>query len=380
MIRILLTLTLIITVFIGLVVFPEISNQPVRIEMLGWLFETRTGMFILLILLILGTLWFVQKAFELSVNSPKQLWANLSSGSRKRREQHLQDALKIWIDEGEGNSQKLLKRSKGVVPDWLYESLLTWWDAPASHGKINDEKDTPLSIALKARLATDEEHAAKLSISERQQYLDTWLAVHPGASLALQRKAEILGELHEYAEQVTVLESLWSNRKNALAIKPLLTTALVNIAKQDSTNKLTHLRKANRINPADTDALTALAIALVESGDKQSGIRLLLEYLERHDDWHVAEVALSILSSDPLKHFKSVDKSNFQKTLAGNWLRVSLAHKADLTGIAEEGLNSLLEHHPSAQLWQVRGDWYSDKKQWEKAASAYQKAEHLRKA
>ena len=380
MIRILLALTLIIAVFIGLVVFPEISNQAVRIEMLGWLFETRTGMFVLLILFTLGTLWFLQKIFELSINSPKQLWANLSSGNRKRREQRMQEALTTWIDEGEGSSQKLLKKSKGVVPDWLYESLLIWWDAAASHNKINDDKDTPLSIALKARLATEEKHAATLTLSERQQYLDTWLAVHPGASLALQRKAEILGELHEYAEQVTLLEGLWNKKTNPQVIKPLLATALVNLAKQDSANKLTHLRKANRINPVDVEALTALAIALVESGDKQSGTRLLLAHLEKNDVWHVAEVALSILATDPLKHFKSVDKPIFQKSVAGNWLRASLAHKADLTGIAEEGLSSLLEHHPSAQLWQVRGDWYADKKQWEKAASAYQKAEQLRKS
>ena len=377
MIRILFTLLLIISIFVGLVVFPDIANQPVRIEMLGWLFETRTGLFILLLLFILVTLWFLQKAFALSINSPKQLWSNLVSGNRKRREQRLQEALAVWIDEGEGNSLKLLKKSKDVVPDWLYDSLLIWWEKPSAHSKINDEKDTALSISLKARLATDDEHASTLSVSERQQYLDTWLAVHPGAALAVQRKAALLGELHEYAEQVALLDDLWNKKKNVYAIKPLLATALANLAKQDPTNKLTHLRKANRNNPHDTDVITALAKALVESGDRQSGIRMLLDYLEKNDAWDVAEVAYAVLSDEPLKHFKSVDKPSFQRSLAGKWLRISLAHKAELVGIAEEGLNRLLESNPSAKLWQMKGDWLAAKQQWEQASIAYQKANNL---
>ncbi len=374
MIRIILGLLLIISVFVTLVLFPEITSQPVRIEMLGWLFETRTGMFILLLLFLFAVYWSLQKLFDLSINSPKQLWSNLRSGNKKKREQRLQEALVIWIDEGTGHSQKLLKRSKGIVPDWLYEALLIWWDTPASHPKINDEKDIPVSIALKARLATDPENISSLSLSERQQYLDTWLAVHPAATLAVQRKAELLGELGEFAEQVTLLEDLLNRKKSVSHIKAPLATALRHLATQDETNRLSHLRKAHRINPDDDQVLIDLATALIESGDKQSGTRMLTEYLEQHDAFSVAEKAFEILKPEPLSNFKTVDRQAIQKTVAGSWLRINLAHKADLTGIAEDGLQALLEKEPSARLWGLRGDWLAEKNQHEQAIQAYKNA------
>ncbi len=377
MIRIVLALLLIIAVFVGLVLFPEITNQAVRIEIFGWLFETRTGMFILLLLFLFSTLWLIQKVLDLSVNSPKQLWSNLRSGNKKRREERLQEALATWIDEGDGSSQKLLKRSKGIVPDWLHDALLIWWDKPNAHAKINDEKDSPLSIALRARLATDPENRPLFSLSERQQYLDTWLAVHPAAPLAVQRKAELLGELGSYAEQVALFEELWEKKKNVTAIKPLFATALRCLAAQDENNKLAHLRKANRINPNDAGIIIDLASALQDAGDTQSASRLLLDYLEQHDDMNIAEKAFAVLSDEPLAHFRTVDKPNFKKTAAGNWLRSSLAHKAELVGIAEDGLTTLLENHPSAKLWLMRGDWFAEAGQWEKAAHAYKKAQSL---
>lgn len=376
MIRIVLMLLLIAAVFVSLLVFPEIANQRVRIEILGWLFETRTAMFTLLIIFSLSALWFIQKTFVLSINSPKQLWTNLRSGSQKRRETRLQEALDTWIDEGEGHSQKLLKRSKGIVPPWLHDALLVWWDKPENHAPIHDEKDKAHIVALKARLAT-EPHQTHLSLEQKQQYLDAWLMVHPGASLALERKATLLGERGEYAEQVTLLEDLFQRKKQIQHIKPQLATALAHLAKQDKDNALTYLRKANRINPSDVKILMNLAQTLQASDDTKSATRLLLDGLAQHDDMDIAKALLSMLEHDALQYFKQVDKPIYQKTIAGTWLRMQLAHKAGLSGIADDSMYGLLEKHESAELWQLRGGWHAEKGEWQQAVEAYQKANKL---
>ena len=379
MIRIIIVLLCIAAVFISLLVSPELANQRVRIEILGWLFETRTAMFILLLIFALGGLWLLQKLFDLSVNSPKQLWNNLRSGSRKRRELRLQEAMDTWIDEGEGHSRKLLKRSKGIVPQWLHEALLIWWDKPEHHPPIHDEKDSPQIIALKARLATEpgQQH---LSAEHRQQYLDAWLHVHPGASLALERKADLLGETGDYAEQVRLLEDLFQRKKQVHHIKQKLAVALQHLAKQDEANALAHLRKAHRLYPEHTDILLSLVQALQASGDHQSARRLLLDELKQHDDMRLAQAALAALEQEPLQAFKKMDKPVYQKNRAGTWLRMQLAHKAGLTGIADDSLHGLLSQHESADLWQLRGDWHAEKEQWQQAAEAYQKANQLRQS
>jgi len=377
MIRIVLALLLIVGVFVALVLFPDIASQPVRIEMLGWLFETRTGMFVLLVMTGLGLLWLLQKAFDLSINSPRQLWTSLRSGNKKRRETRLQEALAIWIDEGAGNSQKLLKRSKGIIPDWLHEALTIWWDKPSHHPKINDEKDTPLTVALKARLATDAEYVEHLSLSERQHYLDVWLAVHPAAPLALQRKAILLGDMGDYAEQVHLLEDLIQKNKSIAWFKPQLAKALYHLAEKEPEHQLAHLRKANRLMPDDTHILSALAAALDKSGDSTSAQRLLLDYLAQHDDIMLAQAALKLLSFDALQNFKRVDKPAYQNTYAGRWLRMMLAHEADLVGIAKDALDAMLEQNPTPLLWQTKGDWLAAEHAWEDATHCYQKAVSL---
>ncbi len=374
MIRMVLTLLLVVGIFVGLVLFPDIASQPVRIEILGWLFETRTGMFILLMLVVLALFWSLQKAFDLSINSPKQMWSRLRSGSTKRRESRLQEALATWIDEGAGNSQKLLKRSKGIIPEWLHHSLSLAWDKPTNHPNIDDEKDSPLIIALKARLATDGYHGGKLSLSARQHYLDTWLAVHPGAPLALQRKARLLGDMSEYAEQVHLLEELMQKNKNIDSLKPVLAQALAKLAEKDEANKLVHLRKANRLMPNDAAVLKQLATALADSGDSKSAERLLLDYIQQHDDMTMARAALKLLSFDALQNFKRVDKPAFQNTDAGRWLRMMLAYEADLIGIADDAMNAMLSQNPSPLLWQTKGDWLAKQHKWEEATEAYQKA------
>ncbi len=374
MIRIVLALLFVVGIFVSLVLFPDIANQPVRIEMLGWLFETRTGMFILLLIVSISVLWLLQKVFDLSINSPKQLWTSLRSGSTKRRELRLQEALATWIDEGAGHSQKLLKRSKGIIPDWLHASLLLWWDKPSNHPKINDEKDTPLTIALKARLATDAAYIERLSLSERQHYLDVWLAVHPAAPLALQRKAVLLGDMGEYVEQVQMLEALIQKNKNIQGLKLQLAGALFQLATKDSANQLAHLRKANRLSPNDAAILHALVLALADSGDQTSAERLLLDYLQQHDDIKLAQAALKLLSFDALKNFKRLDKPAYQNTYAGRWLRMMLAHEADLVGIAKDALDAMLEQNPTALLWQTKGDWLAAEHAWEEATACYQKA------
>lgn len=374
MMRIVLALLAMIGIFVGLVLFPDIASQPVRIEMLGWLFETRTGMFILLIIVVFSALWTLQKTFDLSINSPRQLWTRLRSGNTKRRALRLQEALATWVDEGEGHSQKLLKRSKGILPDWLHQALLLAWDKPQNHNNIDMEKDAPLIIALKARLATDPQHNHQLSHSERQHFLDAWLAVHPAATLATIRKAELLGDMGEYAEQVHLLEALMQKTKDINDIKPKLAQALANLASADASNELAHLRKANRLLPNEANILKLLATALSHNGDNKTAENLLLDYLQQHDDLDIAQSAFKLIAFDALKNFKRLDKPVFQSTHAGRWLRMMLAHEADLTGIAEDALNAMLEQNPSPLLWQTKGDWLAAKHEWEEATHCYQKA------
>lgn len=80
------------------------------------------------------------------------------------------------------------------------------------------------------------------------------------------------------------------------------------------------------------------------------------------------------MSGNALKNFKAIDKLSYKATVAGTWLRMMLAHQAGLTGIAEDALHALLEHHPSAILWETKGDWLANKQAWKEATQAYQKA------
>jgi len=377
MIRIVLALLTIIGIFVGLVLFPDIASEPVRIEILGWLFETRTGMFILLIIAVFTVLWTLQTFFNFGINSPKHLWASLRSGSSKRRNLRLQEALAIWIDEGEGQSQKLLKRSTGIVPEWLHNALLILWDQPSNHIKINDEKDTALTIALKAKLATNPDHIQNLPLNERQHYLDAWLAVHPGANLALYRKATLLGDMGEYAQQVHLLEELMKKNKHIQSIKPLLAHALQSLALKDTENTLAHLRKANRLAPNDASILNSLSVAFADNGDHRQAKQVLLDYLTVHDDIDMAQTALKLLSAEALQSFKQVDKPAFQNTYAGRWLRMMLAHEADLVGIAKDALNAMVEQNPTPLLWKTKADWLAASHEWEEAVKCYKKANSL---
>ncbi len=379
MMRIVLVLLAMIGIFVGLVLFPDIANQPVRIEMLGWLFETRTGMFILLVIVVFSMLWTLQKTFDLSINSPRQLWTRLRSGNTKRRELRLQEALATWIDEGAGHSQKLLKRSKGIIPDWLHQALLLAWGKPQNQLPIDMEKDTPLMVALKARLATNPENIHHLSLSDRQHFLDAWLAVHPAATLAMMRKAELLGDMHEYTEQVHLLETLMQKTKDINDIKPKLAQALANLASKDTSNELAHLRKANRLMPIEANILKLLATALSHHGDNKTAENLLLDYLQQHDDMDIAQTAFKLMAFDALKNFKRLDKPVFQSTNAGRWLRMMLAYEADLTGIAEDALGAMLEQNPSPLLWQTKGNWLAAKHEWEEAVHCFQKAKNFKK-
>ncbi len=369
--RLMLVLLLMMSVFASLLLFPEAAGQPVRIELLGWLFETRTGMFVLFLCVLWLTYWLLKKLLLISVNSPQQLWHNLRSGSNKRRETRLKEAVEVWIDTGAGHSHKLLKRSKGVVPPWLHESLQVWLNPPQ---QAHDEQDQPLHIALKARLATDTAHIQQLSLSERQHYLDAWLAVHPAAPLALQRKADLLGDLGEFTEQIALYEKLWDKQKDVNNLKASYARALCAAAKNNGEQALPYLRKAQRLDASNHEVTIDLATALGHAGDVKSASKMLLDALLLHDHINLAQAALKLCSASPLHYFKHVDKPGYLQTKAGSWLRVCLAHQANLTGLAEDGLQALLEQTPSALLWNTQGLWYSEDKAWEKAVFCYQQA------
>jgi len=372
--RIVIMLTLALALAGVLALFPHVADQPLRIEAFGWLFESRQGPFILLLLLLLGLFWMLRRILAAILAGPGQIWQVLRSGGRKRREARLRDGLAELIDMRGDLGAKAFRKTRGIVPAWG-RGLLRALTMPAANHALPATDDDALLTALRARMVTDPSASPKPDMATRKAHLEAWLRVHPGAPLALKRKVDMAEEEEDWAVLTLLLEDMWKKGgRSAASIRPRLALAYVALGKAQPDHALEHLRKAHRLMPEDGDVLLTLGNALIERGEAQACRKLWSAHLETHDDENVAVALHELLRTDALKAYRKLEKVNHTKMPpARAWLRAQLAHDADLGGLAMEHMQELIQSHPGPLAWKTFGDWYAEKADWVQAARCYRK-------
>jgi len=374
MIRVLILLLLSLGIAALLAMNPMFAQQVARIEAFGWVFETKQGLLLVVLLLVLAVLWALQRIIRAILGGPSHLWQSLRLGSRKRRWGNVRDGLANLIDIRGDLGAKGFKKGGRVLPDWSRE-LLRLLTLSASDQPLPGSDDDALKTALAARLATDPDANKKPDLAKRKAFLQAWLNVHPGAPLALQRFQQIAEEEADWTQLTELLEEEWKRGgRSSASIKPRLTRAYLAMASKQPEQALTWLRKAQRLAPDLPTVILALGDAYVEQNDRASAQRLWMAHLQNNDDLAVAKALLPLLQDDALKAYRKVDKRHDGMPIANQWLRAQLAHDADLTGLALEHIEELIQRHPSPIVWQTRGDWFAEDGEWEKAAECYKKA------
>ncbi len=368
--KFLLLIALILTIVLTL--FPDIALQTLRIEAFGWQFETRQGAFVVSLLLIFGVLWLIQRLLSALIAGPGQLWQTLRMGGKKRREQRLRDGIAQWLDMRGDYGKRAFKKSRGIIPDWAAK-LLQISTVSASDQTLAAGDDDSLLIALSARIATDPEAKPKPDIAIRKAHLEAWLKSQPNAPLALIRMADLAMEEQDWKYAVERLESIWKHGyRSASRAKPQMAQAWLALAKQEPEHAMEYLRKAYRMQPADSDVVLALGHAHIEETNAKAVEKLWMGHLQQHNDLVIAHASFELLNNDALAAFRKLEKQ--QGTAALQWLRARLAHAGKLDGLAEEALSSLLETQPCREFWHTQAEWLTQKEQYSKAILAYQKA------
>jgi tetratricopeptide (TPR) repeat protein len=356
--------------------FPEIIAQTVRLEAFGWVFETRQGAFITALVILLALLWLLQRIFSAILAGPGQLWRTLRLGGKKRREQRLRNAIADMLDMRGDLGSKSFRKSRGTIPEWG-ASLLKTLTIPANAQPLPDSKDDALNIALAARIASDPDAPSKPDSTTRKAHLEAWLTAHPDAPLAMARLATLAEEEGDWNKAINLLEQLWKQgERSAASIKPRLAHAYIELAKVDTVNKQSHLRKAQRLTPDSSEIALVLGEAHLASNHKDEAKKLWLSHLERHNDYSVAAALFKLLKSDALAACRTLDKQHAAMTYlpAKRWLQACLAHTAGLTGLANEIIDQLLdEERPTAEVLRSRADWHADAGEWEQAVIYYQR-------
>jgi tetratricopeptide (TPR) repeat protein len=373
--RLVLILLLALAVTILLTLMPEVASQMVRIQAFGWEFEARQGAFIVALLVILGGVWLIRALISALLAGPGQVWQGLRAGSRKRREALLRDGLSAWLDMRDDHGAKAMRKATGVIPDWAL-GMLRILATPARDQELPGQHADPLQVALAARIATDPAAQPAPDLPTRKAHLEAWLAAHPGAPLALQRLADMSEEEGDWATASQMLEEQWKRGfRSASAIKPRLAHAYVALAATDPDQEMHHLRKALRLLPDDPQVVLAMGRAMLRAGDHAAAQKLWLQHVESHDDMAVARELLSLFSKDAMKQYRRMENREAAgMNAAHQWLRAQLAQAANLSGMAREHLNTLLNLHPGPMAWQSLGDWHAAQGDWQEAARCYQHA------
>ncbi len=373
--RIVIMLTLALALAGVLALFPHVADQPLRIEAFGWLFESRQGPFILLLLLLLGLFWMLRRILAAIFAGPGQVWQVLRSGGRKRRETRLRDGLAELIDMRSDLGARVFRKTRGIVPVWG-RSLLRALTTSAANHTMPSTDDDALLAALRARIVTDPAACPKPDVVARKAHLDAWLNVHPGAPLALQRKMDIAEEEEDWATLARLLEDMWKKGgRSAASIRPRLASAYMALAAAQPDHALEYLRKAHRLMPEDRDVLLSFGKVLIEQGDAQSCRKLWSAHLETNDDATIAIALHELLRTDALKAYRRLEKAgSTNMPPARAWLRAVLAHDASLGGLAIDHLQELIKAHPGPLVWKTFGDWHAEASDWVQAARCYQKA------
>lgn len=358
-----------------LTLFPEAASQPVYIDAFGWVLETRQGAFIVALLLVLGVLWLLRRILSALIAGPGQLWQTLRIGGKKRREQRLREGLAQWLDVRGDLGAKAFRKGRGVLPGWAYPLLKTLAIAPKDQPLLDADSDA-LHVAMAARIATDPHAFPKADLTTRKAHLEAWLAVHPGAPLALIRLADIAEEEEDWQLLTRLLEDAWKgSQQSSSSIKPRLAHAYAKLAETGSEARQNYLRKAHRLAPDDENVILALGQAHLASEDKDAAHKLWSSHLEKIDSLCIAEALYHSMSDNALQAFQQLDRKEGAATTPSlQWVRASLAHKANLSGLATEILDKLLKKHAAPYILKTRADWHLEAGNCQKAAEYYRRA------
>jgi len=299
-------------------------------------------------------------------------------GSRRRREQNLREALANWLDMRGDSGVRLLKRSRGVLPEWML-ALLKSLMADAKDQPMPTHDQDALLTALSARIVTGPTAHPRPDLATRKTHLEAWLNAHPGAPLALARMADISEEEGDWPKLISLLEDVWKRgHRSSHTVKPRLVHAYLEMARQEPESAMQYLRKAHRLMPENRQVLLEYGQALVASGDERAAQRMWNTQLESESDLAMARLLLGQYTDDPLRTFRKLEKkSDAELNDAQRWLRAELAHAAKLDGLAFEQMQSLADTGSEAIVsaaWQSLGNWYLGNDEHGQAAMCYRKA------
>jgi len=382
--RIFIILVLALALAALFALFPDVANETLSVHAFGWLFETRQGPFVLVLVLALAVYWLVRRLVLALLAGPGQLWQVLKTGRKKRRETYLYDGLAEWVDMRGERGWKYFRKAKGFLPEWA-DVLLTRLPMSPADMPLPADDDDALLIALTARMASDPHASPRPDPRVRQAHLDAWLQAHPGAPLAQERKAILLEETENWSGLVAMLEDIWKRGGNSSSrAAPKLAAAYLHLARSvaqttDGREKsLGYLRKAQRLQPASGEVVLALGRALLGEGDASACRKLWLAHIERHDHADIAVELLPLMHEDAMKTYRRMEKKRESElTPAQALLRAGMAHAAGLSGLAAEHMDKLLARNPSPQAWRTLGDWRLESGDGQGAAEAYLQALNL---
>jgi len=384
--RILIILLMALALAALFALFPEVADATLSIQAFGWVFESRQGPLILGLVLFLAIYWMLRRVLLAILAGPGQLWHVLKTGRKKRRETHLHDGLSEWVDMRGERGWKYFRKGRGFLPAWA-DAMLGILPMSPTDIPLPEEGDDDLLIALSARIASDPNASPKPDPAVRQKHLDAWLKVHPGAPLALERKADLLREKEDWHGLVAMLENIWQRGGNSASrTAPKLAAAYMQLAaltpaeSEGRDSRLALLRKAHRLQGESHDVVLALGSALLDAGDTNACRKLWLAHVENHNDLDITVELTPLMHDDAMKTYRRMEKrAAADLTPALALLRANLAHIAGLPGLAKEHMNRLLASHPSAQAWQMLGQWHAESGDWKAAAEAWQRALESRK-
>ena len=374
--KLILLLILALALTIGLIAFPHLADQTLRIEAFGWILETRQGVFLITLIALILIVWLAQRLIGALIAGPGNIWRSLRLGNSKRREKRLRDALAQWVDSRGEFGEKTLQRSRGVLPDWALE-MVHVMVTPAKDQRLPEAADDSLLTAFTARMATEPGVHPQPDLAARKAFLQAWLKAHPGAPLAMDRLATIAEEEGDWQQLVALLEEVWKNgHRSAHSVKPRLAHAYLELARQLPDQRMEYLRKAFRLLPEDERVLVDYGQALIGSGDEKTATRIWTEHLEKRSDIEVAKALLELVRDNALRTYRKLEgRAEFELNEAQRWLRAELAHTARLDGLAFEQMQSLTEQPEYAAIaWQSMGNWHTAAKEFEQAAHCFHQA------
>jgi len=366
----LLLIALIATVLLSL--FPETAEQTLRLEAFGWIFETKQGAFTVALLVLLFVIWLLRVIVQAILAGPGQMWRSITLNSKKREEQRLQKALADMINMQGDLGHKALQRKYRILPGWM-TTLLATLATDAAEQHLERDKDTPLRIALAARLATSPHATKKAPPEQRQLLLQAWLDAFPQSPLARMRMAEILEEEGQWKAAAELWESL--DKQGLLSSDrshERLAHAWLQLAETESSYASLYLQKAYHLQPERLDLALRLGRTLVAEQERQEAIKLWWKVLETHADMDIAAALLEQLADEPLQQYKKLDRRPQHKcNIAHLWLKAELAHRAGLDGLARDQIQALTEKSDCREAWLSLARWHMEAGDFSKACQCF---------